>query len=53
MLVANLTLTSAQSALAQFLDLTRDGMERVAATMGPDTSVEELSRVVEDLSRLH
>lgn len=39
--------------IEQFLDLKRDGMDQVAAAMGPDASVEELSRVVEDLSRLH
>ena len=39
--------------IEQFLDLKRDAMDRVAAVMGPDASVEDLSRVVEDLSRLH
>ena len=39
--------------IEQFLDLKREAMERVAEAMGPDGSVEELSRVVEDLSRLH
>lgn len=39
--------------IEQFLDLKRGAMERVAQAMGPDACVEELSRVVEDLSRLH
>ena len=38
--------------IEQFLDLKRGAMERVAEAMG-DASVEDLSRVVEDLSRLH
>ena len=51
-LYQNLTLITTGTWL-QFLDLNREGMERVAAAMGADTSVEELSRMVEDLSRLH
>ena len=39
--------------IEQFPDLKRGAMEHVAGAMGPDTSAEELSRVVEDLSRLH
>jgi DNA damage-binding protein 1 len=37
--------------IEQFLDLKRDSMERVAKDMGEGVSVEELLRVVEDLSR--
>lgn len=40
--------------IEQFLELKREDMERVSESMGgSDGSVEELSRVVEDLSRLH
>jgi len=35
----------------QFLDLRRESAERVAAAMGGGVTVEELSRVVDDISR--
>ena len=35
----------------QLLELPRDAQETVAAAMGPDSSAEELSRMVEELGR--
>mmetsp|Transcript_12957 Transcript_12957/g.36428 ORF Transcript_12957/g.36428 Transcript_12957/m.36428 type:complete len:1117 (+) Transcript_12957:258-3608(+) len=39
--------------IEQFLDLRREKMVEVAAEMGPDHSVEDLCKVVEELTRLH
>ena len=39
--------------IEQYLDLKRDAMERVAQQMGDGHTVEDLSRVVEELARLH
>lgn len=38
---------------AQYLDLRPDAMAAVATAMGGDATVEELSKTVEELSRLH
>ena len=38
---------------AQYLDLRPDAMAAVASNMGSDVTVEELSKTVEELSRLH
>lgn len=35
----------------QFLDLKKEGMQKVVDIMGGDVSVEELTRLVEELSR--
>jgi hypothetical protein len=37
----------------QYLDLRPDAMAAVASNMGSDVTVEELSKTVEELSRLH
>ena len=37
--------------IPRFLDLRRDSAERVAAAMGGDVTVEELNRVVDEISR--
>ncbi len=37
----------------QFLDLQPEAMEQVAAAMGADTTVEDISKTVEELARLH
>jgi hypothetical protein len=37
----------------QYLDLRPDAMAAVASGMGSDVTVEELSKTVEELSRLH
>ena len=37
--------------IEQLLELPRDSQESVAAAMGPDSSVEELCRTVEELGR--
>lgn len=39
--------------IEQFLELNRESMDKVAQEMGGDVTVEEISKRVEDMARLH